>query len=496
LRKFATLARSRALRGFGLGVDALLAHAREGSGSAVFELRESHPQFRRPQQHRCVELLGADHEGIRRDKEVRGLAQLAPVNEKRASPSRPSSRSIRARVFIAPGTAYALPGSRMNRARARRRGGFTMNEPQLRRLFRRLALLSAPLPLAVLGAACGGSAIVDSSGGGGSSATGGEDIASAGAAANGGSGYAGATRGGGGGAVDVTAGASGVAGASACIGMVAPCGSGPVTVPKTCIDPSLAVATTQLPRETCNQLCDTDRVTDCAVSTVDATSITVQCSTACFTGRRPAGLSEPLAAEGCELGGFFAEVARLEAASVCAFRILRDELRAHGAPKKLVRAAARAARDEIRHTRATSALARRFGSKARPATIEPRPLRSVEAMAVENAAEGCVRETYGALLATRQAARARDPVVRAAMMRIARDETRHASLSWRVDRWLETRLDPEAKRNVERAKRTAAGELLRSAAEDGSLSYAGDLGLPGPAEARLLIAEMTQAIWS
>ena len=32
-----------------------------------------------------------------------------------------------------------------------------MNEPQLRRLFRRLALVSAPLPLAVLGAACGGS---------------------------------------------------------------------------------------------------------------------------------------------------------------------------------------------------------------------------------------------------------------------------------------------------------------------------------------------------
>jgi hypothetical protein len=91
--------------------------------------------------------------------------------------------------------------------------------------------------------------------------------------------------------------------------------------------------------------------------------------TACAVGRRPAGLGEPLHFEGCAIGGYFADVARLEAASVTAFRILRDELRVHEAPKKLVRAAARAACDEIRHTRATGALARRFGAHPRPSEV-------------------------------------------------------------------------------------------------------------------------------
>jgi hypothetical protein len=185
-----------------------------------------------------------------------------------------------------------------------------MNELQLKRLFRRLALLSAPLPLAVLGAACGGSAISDSPDSGGSTATGGKDAGSAGAAANGGLAYGGA-----GGAVVATSGASsagaaaagasgfggasgeagasggpggssGPAGAGACQGTVpAWCGGGPIIVPKTCVDPSLAVATTQLPIETCRSLCNSaPTLISCTVTTVAATSITVRCSTGCFTG--------------------------------------------------------------------------------------------------------------------------------------------------------------------------------------------------------------------
>ena len=195
------------------------------------------------------------------------------------------------------------------------------------------------------------------------------------------------------------------------------------------------------------------------------------------------------------LGAYFAEVARLEAASVDAFRILRDELRAHGAPKKLVRAAARAARDEVRHTRATGALARRFGARPRAPEVERGAPRSIEAMAIENAVEGCVRETYGALLATWQAQAARDSVVRAAMMRIARDETKHAALSWSVGRWLAARLDREQKRRVERAKQAAAREIL-CAAEHDTAGFADVAGLPSAATAARLAAEMQRALWS
>ncbi len=62
-------------------------------------------------------------------------------------------------------------------------------------------------------------------------------------------------------------------------------------------------------------------------------------------------------------------------------------------------------------------------------------LRSLEALAVENAVEGCVRETMGALFAMHQAASAADPHVRATMVSIAPDETRHAALGWAVAEW-------------------------------------------------------------
>src|SRR6185369_13189263 len=196
------------------------------------------------------------------------------------------------------------------------------------------------------------------------------------------------------------------------------------------------------------------------------------------------------------LGDYFAEIARLEAASVTAFRTLRDELREHGAPRRLVRAARRAARDEVRHTRTTGALARRWGGTPRTPSLSRVARRSLEAMAIENAVEGCVRETYGALVATRQAERAREPHVRAAMMRIARDETRHAALSWSVARWLESRLDQAAKRNVERAKLAAARELSSSIAHEAEPAFAELAGLPARAECLALLAQLQRALWS
>ena len=350
-----------------------------------------------------------------------------------------------------------------------------MNEHQLRRLLHRILLLSVPLPLAILGAGCGGSAVVDEPGSAGSGSLGGSSGAGGGPTA--GSGGAGG-------------------GAVACkSSTMLYCGGGVAVVPKTCVDPTMAVVGTVLPQPTCTNICNAPSIIGCSVAAVDATSITLQCMMGCTVGRRPAGLSETLPLDGCELGAYFADAARLEAASVDAFRILRDELRAHGAPRKLVRAAGRAARDEIRHARAVGALARRFGARPRPPQVERRALRSIEQVAIENAVEGCVRETYGSLLATRQALLARDPTVRSVMMRIARDETMHASLSWQVARWLETRLARGAKRNVERAKLAAARELLDSVARDHASGFA-DVGLPTPAEGARLATQMSQALWA
>ena len=394
-----------------------------------------------------------------------------------------------------------------------------MNEHQLRRLLRRLVLLSAPLPLAVLGAACGGAASVDTGGAGGATAQGGKDGIAGAAQAGAASGGAGA---GSGGAIAVAGagGSIGGAGAGGNIGVAGAAGKGAVagaggstnecngnlpsscapataTVPRSCVTPAQAMKDAQLPMAVCNEICGSAAsILGCSVNAVTSATLSVLCQPGCAVGRRPAGLGELGACDARAAGSYFSEIAHLEAASVTAFRILRDELRAQGAPKKLVRAAGRAARDEIRHTRATGALARRYGATPRVPQIAPAKARSLEAMALENAIEGCVRETYGALLATRQAKLATDPVVRAAMMRIARDETRHASLSWSVGRWLEARLAPSAKRNIERAKRAAADELLSSLANENEVSFAALAGLPSPAQATQLASEMQRALWS
>jgi hypothetical protein len=87
-------------------------------------------------------------------------------------------------------------------------------------------------------------------------------------------------------------------------------------------------------------------------------------------------------------------------------------------------------------------------------------------------------------------------IVRAVMTRIARDETRHAALSWQVGRWLETRLERGAKQQVEVARQAAARELSSSLANDTEPYFADVVGLPGPAQAAQLARAMTGALWS
>jgi len=191
------------------------------------------------------------------------------------------------------------------------------------------------------------------------------------------------------------------------------------------------------------------------------------------------------------LGTHFAEMARLESASVEAFRRLRRELVAHRAPRRLIRAAERAAHDEIRHARATRALARRYGSAATAPQVESCPVRDLETIAIENAVEGCVREAFGALVASWQARAAGDPVIQAAMARIARDETRHAALALQVDGWLKGRLDRAARARVEHARRRALDDLASRSGESPSALQT-PLGLPTRYHARILAGHIAR----
>jgi len=215
----------------------------------------------------------------------------------------------------------------------------------------------------------------------------------------------------------------------------------------------------------------------------------------CAIGRRPEGLrTQPPATAGTKLGAYFASAATLEAASVLAFERLARELTALDAPRELVACAARSALEEIGHARVVTALARRFGAEPGAHGLPPFAPRSALAIALENAVEGCVRETYGALVAHYQAETAADPGVRAVMSVLAEDETRHATLAWEVAHWLEPRLSADEQRAVH-AARTAALVALRSELEPPiAPAEMALIGLPEPRLARALLDRLAGAL--
>ena len=181
-------------------------------------------------------------------------------------------------------------------------------------------------------------------------------------------------------------------------------------------------------------------------------------------GRRPSGLCPARSRGRSALGAWLAETAHLELAAVHAFEELDAEMAAHGAPAELRRGLAAARRDEIRHGRVMRRIAARFGGQVATPVVSRRPVRPLEEIARDNAVEGCVRETYGALFGRWQALHAADPEIRAAMGRIADDEARHAELSWALADWMESRLDEHARARV-RAARDAALAALAAEVE-------------------------------
>ena len=159
-----------------------------------------------------------------------------------------------------------------------------------------------------------------------------------------------------------------------------------------------------------------------------------------------------------------ARMAYFEAASVPAFERLARELEAHGAPERLRRAAVRASRDEVRHARVMTALAGRRGASVPEPRVRRGGVRSLVAMAIENAVEGCVNETFAAAVAVAQSMTAGDPQFKPAMRRIGGDELRHAELAWSVAAWIEGRLSQVENARVTRARTAAAAALLRGTA--------------------------------
>jgi hypothetical protein len=228
---------------------------------------------------------------------------------------------------------------------------------------------------------------------------------------------------------------------------------------------------------------------------VVGTSLVAECqyyTTGC--GRPPRGFVARRAPASDSSAARLAEMAQLEAASVGAFRALRSDLARLGAPRRLLRAVRAATRDEVRHARVVGRAAERFGARVPATRMGPMASRSLLQLAIENAEEGCVRETFGAALAAVQAERAGDRRVRRMMRAVARDELGHAALSWRIAEWLDARLDAQGRARVNEARVAALAVLESELARD----QPGDdaLGLPDTRGARAVLAGLREALRS
>jgi hypothetical protein len=127
---------------------------------------------------------------------------------------------------------------------------------------------------------------------------------------------------------------------------------------------------------------------------------------------------------------------------------------------------------------------------ARPTDVVVSPLgrRSLEAIAIENAVEGCVNEGFAALLCEYQAQTATDPALAHAMTAIASDEQSHADLAFAISAWLDTQLAPSQRAAVDDAVTRALATLPDLAARDAHRFSvtASTLGLPSPTSAHAL----------
>ncbi|HZF50857.1 MAG TPA: ferritin-like domain-containing protein [Polyangiaceae bacterium] len=141
-----------------------------------------------------------------------------------------------------------------------------------------------------------------------------------------------------------------------------------------------------------------------------------------------------------ELAAAWAQVARMEHASVAAFARFSLQLLVLGAPPDLVERTNQAMVDETRHARAAFALASAYrGEGIGPGSLPiggaldgGDDITSILRLVIR---EGCIGETVAAVEAGEAEDHAVDPAVRGVLSMIANDESEHAELAWRTVRW-------------------------------------------------------------
>ena len=256
----------------------------------------------------------------------------------------------------------------------------------------------------------------------------------------------------------------------------------------------------QLSEENCQNICTDQSVPSsyniCSCSYIgtnelgghDVACLTAECA---VEGRGHGDVQKAQKTLGpTDLACWFARAFHAEASSVVAFLQLRVELQSHKAPQNLIDRCFQAAKEEVLHARKMSAFCYEERGVAPALSFGSIPQRSLYELALDNAVEGCVFETFSALKAHYQAANATDERIQSLMQEIARDETSHAQLAWDIHSWLMHHLSEEQQASIRQAQRQALAQLRQDNMNQLSGASAKRLGLPGSELAEKFAAKL------
>lgn len=251
----------------------------------------------------------------------------------------------------------------------------------------------------------------------------------------------------------------------------------------------------------CRSLCApvkftyTPPVSYCSVTASGGGSL-VYCSS-CAIGRKPSdllGVAGPCEGED-PVGTALAEMARIEAASVHAFRRLERSLADLGADTHLRARARRAARDEIAHARLAARIAKSRGARPRPVRLAKHVPPTTFELALENAVAGCVHETLGVAYLEHQRTHATDPELRALADALYEDELDHAALSWDLIAFFDQHLTAEERAELRSATERALDEVVE---EIGHVhpEVRSALGLPSRAVVANMVGSLRETLFA
>ena len=210
-------------------------------------------------------------------------------------------------------------------------------------------------------------------------------------------------------------------------------------------------------------------------------------------GRLPHGIGCEPSTTGTAEGRWWAHIAYLEKAAVHAFVQLAGELRELGAPADLVDRCISAAIDEVGHARLTSELAVQLGTQPSVVEVDVDGPRALFELALQNATEGCVRETFAGLEATWQAQHCA-PEYQALLHQIAEEECGHAELSWDIQAWAQNKLTAAQNQAIAHAQDDALAALRTDVTRRQNLGVPSSVGLPNGQQARALLDQMQAAL--